>query len=115
MRTQRHARLKLHLEADGAYDVFAENHATNALTAARIFRPDLIVLDLMMPDMGGGDVMAGLWADPLLRDTPVIFLTAMGSKPESDGPKMVSRARSFLVKPVDIGELRKTVAEHIRR
>jgi CheY-like chemotaxis protein len=107
--------LKLNLESGGAYDVFAENQATNALTAARIFRPDLIVLDVMMPDMDGGDVAARLRADPLLRDTPIIFLTAIVSNQETDGHEMASGAETFLAKPVDIGELRKTVEEHIRR
>ena len=45
--------LKLNLESSGGYDVFAENHATNALTAARIFRPDLILLDISLPKLNG--------------------------------------------------------------
>jgi len=107
--------LKLNLESDGGYDVFAENHPTNALTAARIFRPDLILLDVVMPFMDGGDVAARLRADPLLRDTPVIFLTALVSNDETDGHEMVSGAETFLAKPVDIDELKKTVEEHIRK
>ena len=55
--------LKLNLESSDGYDVFAENHAANALTAARIFRPDLILLDVIMPGMDGGDVAARLRAD----------------------------------------------------
>ena len=107
--------LKLNLESSGGYDVFAENHAANALAAARIFRPDLILLDVMMPGMDGGDVAARLRADPLLRDTPVIFLTALVSNEETDGHEMVSGAEMFLAKPVDISELKKTVEDHIRR
>jgi CheY-like chemotaxis protein len=107
--------LKLNLESSGGYDVFAENHAANALAAARIFRPDLILLDVMMPGMDGGDVAARLRADPLLRDTPVIFLTALVSHEETDGHQMSSGAEMFLAKPVDISELKKTVEEHIRR
>ena len=107
--------LKLNLESSGDYDVFAENHATNALAAARIFRPDLILLDVMMPDMDGGEVAARLRADPLFRDTPIVFLTAIVSNEETDGHEMVSGAETFLAKPVDIGELKKTVEEHIRR
>jgi len=95
--------------------VFTENHAANALGAARIFRPDLILLDVMMPDMDGGDVAARLRADPLLRDTPVIFLTALVSNEETDGHEIVSGAEMFLAKPVDISELKKTVEDHIRR
>jgi CheY-like chemotaxis protein len=107
--------LKLNLESGGGYDVFAENHATNALTAARIFRPDLILLDVMMPGIDGGDVAARLRSDPLLRDTPIIFLTALVSNEETDGHEMLSGAETFLAKPVDIGELKKTVEDHIRR
>ena len=107
--------LKLNLESSGDYDVFAENHAANALAAARIFRPDLILLDVMMPDMDGGEVAARLRADPLFRDTPIVFLTAIVSNEETDGHEMVSGAETFLAKPVDIGELKKTVEEHIRR
>ena len=107
--------LKLNLESSGGYDVFAENHATNALTAARIFRPDLILLDVIMPGMDGGDVAARLRADPLLRDTPVIFLTALVSNEETDGHEIVSGGETFLAKPVDIGELKKTLEDHIPR
>jgi two-component system OmpR family response regulator len=103
--------LKLNLESSGGYDVFAENHATNALAAARIFRPDLILLDVMMPDMDGGEVATRLRADPLLRDTPVIFLTALVSNEETDGHEMLSGAETFLAKPVDTEELIKCIEQ----
>ena len=107
--------LKLNLESSGGYDVFAEHDATNALTAARIFRPDLILLDVIMPGTDGGDVAARLRADPLLRDTPVIFLTALVSNEETDGHEIVSGGETFLAKPLDISELKKTLEDHIPR
>ena len=107
--------LKLNLESGGGYEVLGENHATNALSAARTFRPDLILLDVMMPGMDGGDVAARLRADPLLSGTPILFLTAIVSNQETDGHEKVSGAETFLAKPVDIGELKKTVEKHIRR
>ena len=107
--------LKLNLESSGGYDVFAENHATNALAAARIFRPDLVLLDVMMPGMDGGEVAAKFQADPLLRNTPVVFLTAIVSNAETDGHEMESGGGVFLAKPVDIAELRKTMEAHMRR
>jgi CheY-like chemotaxis protein len=69
----------------------------------------------MMPDMDGGEVAARLRKDPLLRDTPVIFLTALVANDETDGHEMLIGAETFLAKPVDICELKKTVEEHIRR
>ena len=80
-----------------------------------MLRPDLILLDVIMPGMDGGDVAARLRADPLLRDTPVIFLTALVSNEETDGHEMVSGGETFLAKPVDIGELKKTLEDHIPR
>ena len=106
--------LKLNLEFGGAYDVFAENHPSNALAAARIFRPDLVLLDIMMPDMDGGDVAERLRADPLFRDVPIIFLTAIISNEDTDGHAMLSGGETYLAKPVEIGQLKKTFEQHIR-
>jgi CheY-like chemotaxis protein len=107
--------LKLTLESGGGYEVLGENNATNTLSTARAFRPDLVLLDVMMPGLDKGDVAARLRADPLLRDTPIIFLTALVSNEETDGHEMSSGAETFLAKPVDIGELRQTLEDHIRR
>ena len=107
--------LKLNLESGGGYEVLGENIPTNALAAARKFRPDLVLLDVMMPGMDGGDVAARLRAYPLFHDTPVIFLTAIVSNEETDGHEKTSGAETFLAKRVDMGELRKTLEEHIRR
>jgi CheY-like chemotaxis protein len=107
--------LKLNLENAGAYEVYTENVGSHALAAARNFQPDLILLDVMMPGMDGGDIAAKVQDDPLLRDTPIIFLTAIVSNEETDGHEMVSGDHPFLAKPVDMGELRKCIEEHIRK
>ena len=97
--------LKLNLESSGGYEVLGENYAVNALAAARIFQPDLILLDVIMPDMDGGDVAARLQEDPELRDTPVIFLTGIVSIEETCGHELVRGGETFLAKPVDIEAL----------
>ena len=107
--------LKLTLETSGEYEVHTENLATQALAAARIFRPDLILLDLLMPDMEGGDLAALFKADPLFRDTPVIFLTALVSNKETDGAEVVSGAHLFVAKPVDVSKLMQIIEKHIRK
>ncbi|MGA3181863.1 MAG: response regulator [Verrucomicrobiota bacterium] len=106
--------LKLTLESSGGYEVAGENHPAHTMSAARSFRPDLILLDLMMPEMDGGEVAARLREDPLLRDIPIIFLTALVSNEETDGHEMSSGDGIFIAKPVDIGELRKSMEKHIR-
>jgi DNA-binding response OmpR family regulator len=107
--------LKINLESAGCFDVTIENRAVNTLSTARRIRPDLILLDVMMPDLDGGEVAARLEADPLLRGTPIIFLTAVLSNEETEGHEVIKGDHTFIAKPVDIGELQKSIQDHIRR
>ena len=66
---------------------------------------DLILLDVVMPDMDGGDVAAAIQQDPLLKRIPVIFVTAVVRKREAGSAGMVSGGSLFLAKPIDIVEL----------
>ena len=68
--------LKLNLEQTNQYEVRVENWPEDALPAAREFQPDLIMLDVMMPRLFGGDVASQLRADPALKATPIVFLSA---------------------------------------
>ena len=62
--------VKLNLEKTGAFEVREENLALEAVATARAFKPDLILLDVIMPTMDGGDVAAQIQKDRVLRDTP---------------------------------------------
>ncbi len=55
-----------------------------ALQELSLLRPDLVLLDVMMPDLDGPATFAHLQADPLLRDLPVIFMTAKALPQEVD-------------------------------
>src|SRR4051794_34822407 len=68
--------LKLNLEQTGHYEVREVNWAEDALAAAQAFKPDVVLLDVMMPRVFGGDVAASLRADPNLKDVAIAFLTA---------------------------------------
>lgn len=58
------------------YAVVGAHTGREALDLARSHRPDLVLLDLVMPEMGGAAVVAEMAADPELRDTPVILISA---------------------------------------
>jgi len=72
--------LKLNLEQRADYEVRVENWAEKALHAAREFRPDLVLLDVIMPHMIGNDVAACMREDATLKGTPIVFLSAVGGR-----------------------------------
>jgi len=80
------------------YEVFAATNGNDALTAARIQMPDLILLDVMMPGMDGYEVFAGLKQDGGTSDIPVIFITAK-TDAESETRALSAGAVDFIHKP----------------
>src|ERR1039457_7644142 len=78
--------LKLHLEGTNDYVVREENDAKAALSAAEEFEPDLILLDVMMPGVDGGEVAARFQASTKLKTVPTVFLKAAVTQEEvNDG------------------------------
>lgn len=106
---------KRNLEAVGGFEVATESRARSALAAAREFRPDIILLDVMMPDGDGGQVAAELSEDAELRNVPILFLTAAIKSNEVGrrGAGFIG-GRLYVAKPVDLGNLVHLLQEHAR-
>ena len=81
-----------------------------ALRLAREARPDLIVLDLMLPLINGFEVCHRLRADPALRDTKVLILTARGRQSEIKRG-LEAGANAYMTKPFATRDLLGAVAE----
>ena len=82
------------------YQVRAATSGRKALIiAASAPRPDLVLLDVMMPEMDGFQVLEGLRANPATRDIPVIFVTAMDSR-EAELRGLDVGAVDYITKPV---------------
>lgn len=93
--------LKNRLEKTGRYTVRAENSGAEGLLAAREFRPDLILLDIMMPNLDGSEVAGQIRANPYTADIPIVFLTSLVTSADvSDGAGIIGGNR-FIAKPVD--------------
>jgi DNA-binding response OmpR family regulator len=108
--------VRLNLEKTGMFEVREENRATGALNTARDFKPDLILLDVIMPTMDGGDVAAQIQNDRHLKGTPIIFLTATVSQKEAGPAGMLNSGGCvFLAKPVSLEALVKAINENIRK
>jgi CheY-like chemotaxis protein len=106
--------VKILLEKTGQYIVLEENDADQAHQSARNFRPDAILLDIMMPKTDGGEVAAQIEADPELRSTPIIFLTALVTEPETKAGLLIEGHRS-LSKPINIPQLIDQIEESVPR
>jgi len=100
------------LEKTGSYFVCEENDATKAHQTAQSFKPDLILLDIAMPQTDGGEVAARIQSDPGLRRIPVVFLTALVTKAETKFGLRIE-GHPFLAKPISFPELVEGIEENL--
>jgi CheY-like chemotaxis protein len=97
--------LRAHLESAGYFLVREENDEMQALATAREFGPDLILLDVMMPRLEGSEVAAMVRKDRQLRETPILFLTALVSEADAPTGSYSSGGNTFLPKSLPIAKL----------
>ena len=97
--------IKSVLEQTGNYEVYEAHSGLKGLDAARTLKPDLILLDIMMPGMDGSEVAYKLHADEHLQQIPIVFLTAAVTKQEAGASQGVIGGHPFLAKPVTVEEL----------
>ena len=96
------------------YEIREVNDPTHALETAREFRPHLILLDVVMPVLDGGDVAALLKADPTFAEVPIIFLTAIVT-PQPGHAEQSIDGYPFIAKPVSREKLVQCIEEHLAR
>lgn len=97
--------VKLNLEAAGDYEVRIVNEPANTIHAALEFKPDVVLLDIIMPDIEGPDVVCQLKNTEGLKNVPVIFLTANITRQEVENQQGMIGGHAFLAKPGTIKEL----------
>lgn len=96
------------------YQVMVANSGTEGLQLARRHRPELFILDIMMPGADGYQVCRQIRGDPLLKDLPVLFLTAK-AKDEDKIEGFRAGADDYLSKPFNMEELQLRVKAILRR
>ena len=97
--------LRLNLESTGKYEVCVENDANNALFAALQYRPDLILLDVIMASKEGPDVAIEIKKDFRLERTPIVFLTATVTEQEVRAEGGTIGGQAFVAKPSSLDYL----------
>jgi CheY-like chemotaxis protein len=99
--------VKTTLEARG-YDIAVAYDGQEALVQSKLHKPDLILLDIMMPRMDGTEVRKRLLADPATKDIPVIHLSAVGDF-DKQRQALNEGATDYIVKPFTPSDLAERV------
>ena len=105
----------LQLLVSALEDNFTVRAAINgqlALQSARQQPPDLVLLDLMMPEMNGYEVCEAIKSDPTLQHIPVIFISGISDQIDKAAARDAG-AVDFLVKPLDLKVLFKVIDTHL--
>lgn len=107
--------LKLNLEDTGKYEVRVENWGEDAFGAAREFDPDIMLLDIIMPRMPGGNVAAQMSSDPQLKHIPIVFLTAAVRRHQVEEHEGIICDHPCLAKPASMEEVVAAIDKHARK
>ncbi len=95
--------------AGRGYDLIVANDGVHALSQARTQKPNLILLDILLPDLDGLSVCEILRRQPATKKIPVIFMSALSSDITKRTASM--QAVDFFTKPLDLDRLEKRIGE----
>ena len=95
-----------------AYEIREENNPLKAVQTAKDFKPDMIFLDVIMPEADGGTIAAQMKEDPALKNVPIVFLTAIVSKGEAKSGHEIGGCE-FLAKPVSRDQVDECIRKHL--
>jgi two-component system, cell cycle response regulator DivK len=95
------------LEAHG-YATLVTRNGIETLDLARKFRPDLILMDIQLPEVSGLEVTKRLKDDPALQDIPVVAVTAFAMKGDEERI-LAGGCQAYLSKPISVGKFIETV------
>ena len=103
--------VKAALEETGRYEVESETISSQGVLKARSYHPDLILLDVIMPEVAGNEVARRLQRDPKTKDIPVTYFTVIVSHEEVSKHSGLIGGNRFVAKPVSVDELTRCIEE----
>ena len=107
--------VKKNIEKTGEFEVYIATNGEDGINLVREIRPDLALLDVIMPGMDGGDVASMIRNDKSIEDTPIVFLTAIVKEEETSSQISFTKGYALLSKTVTVGELLACIRENIKR
>ncbi len=97
--------LKKNLELTGEFEVETSYNGEDGIRKIKLHRPDVILLDIMMPGLSGPDVAAELKNDESTRNIPVVFSTAIIQEQEVKQSQNVIGGWYYIAKPIEMDKL----------
>ena len=97
--------LKKNLELTGEFEVVTSYDGEDGIRKIKLHRPDVILLDIMMPGLSGPDVAAELKNDESTRNIPVVFSTAIIQEQEVKQSQNVIGGWHYIAKPIEMDKL----------
>jgi len=107
-----HLKLLEKILLSAGFSVAIAMDGKEAIVIAREWNPALILLDIMMPGMDGGETAEALEKNPRTKDIPILFLTSLVTKKE-EGKRKSLLGRNFMAKPFNPDELLKEIKKYL--
>lgn len=106
--------VKKNIEQTDEFEVYIATNGAQGIKLVKEIKPNLILLDIIMPGMDGADVVKLIRNDESIKDIPIVFLTAIVRKEEADSQPGFTKGYSFLAKTVTVAELIECIKKYIR-
>ena len=104
--------VKKNVEKTNEFEVYTATNGDDGIKLIKEIKPDLILLDIIMPGLDGGDVVSLIRGDESIKDTPIVFLTSLIREDEAGAS--FTKGYSLLAKTATVGELIVCIKENIR-
>ena len=95
------------------FEAITAANGIEGVRAAKMQHPDLILCDIMMPELDGYGVVEALQQDPQTANIPIVFLTAKQEKGDLEHAAALG-ITDYIIKPFDVAEMLSTVFKYIR-
>ena len=100
---------------DAGHEVITASNGTDGLDQAASFKPDIILLDIIMPSMNGFDVLADLKRNPETQAIPVILITNLPETTSGEKARGLGAADYLVKAEVEPKELTRLIEQHLKK
>ncbi|MDD5505474.1 MAG: response regulator [Candidatus Omnitrophica bacterium] len=105
--------VKKNVEKTNEFEVYTATNGDDGIKLIKEIKPNLILLDIIMPGLDGGDVVSLIRSDNSIKNTPIVFLTSLVRKDEDGSRAGFTKGYSLLAKTVTVRELITCIKQNV--